>query len=219
MHSFRPRISISTALLLMTIVALTLAVAQAWREVGPLQIRIRALENETGYLAVEDPSKIYALAVHNVADDSNTWKWRVHLPPDRKYLLHMTAAKLDHQNVPNIADSTFWLESGDLVIEAAAVKDQDGNWILRNAIEHRNPDGSQGDRSSSSVNLGPDAPWANGNTISSGIGQSDGPLDPEKRLELLRVRANDPTMAKRGATTITPKPTNGLLIWIDQRQP
>ena len=78
MPNFRPRISILTALLLMTILAMAIVVAQQWREVGPLRSEVRRLRDELGQLSIEDPTKLHAIEVRT--KDAMIWKWRIWVP-------------------------------------------------------------------------------------------------------------------------------------------
>ncbi|MCI0492400.1 MAG: hypothetical protein L0Z07_05650, partial [Planctomycetes bacterium] len=54
---FRPRFTLLTLLLLMTIVAMAIAMIQLWREVGPLRADNRRLRQEFGYLSIRDENK------------------------------------------------------------------------------------------------------------------------------------------------------------------
>jgi hypothetical protein len=81
MYHWRPRLSLLSALLLMTIVGLSIAVTQLWREVGPLRAKVSLLRNETGRLSVDDPTQIHAIEVRT--SEPLLWKWRVWVPDGR----------------------------------------------------------------------------------------------------------------------------------------
>src|SRR3954462_9081750 len=85
MPRFRPRFSLLTVILLMTVVGLTIIVAMFWREIGPLRADNRRMRDELGYLNIDDPTKAYAVQLKTLGDD--TWKWRIYLPPGGKYQL------------------------------------------------------------------------------------------------------------------------------------
>ena len=95
MRPYRPRISILTALLLMTILGMAIVIVQLWREVGPLRAEVRQLRIESGRLTIDDPDKIHAMAVHSADTESKSWKWRMYLPAGHKYYLHSLSAKID----------------------------------------------------------------------------------------------------------------------------
>ena len=82
MHRFRPRISLLSALLFMTIAGMAIVIVQLWREVGPLRAEVRRLRNELGVLTVENPSRLHAIEVRT--KDEMIWKWRIWVPERRR---------------------------------------------------------------------------------------------------------------------------------------
>jgi hypothetical protein len=78
MTRLRPRFSLLSAILLMTIVGFSIVTIQLWREVGPLRLEVRQLRDEAGRLSVEAPDKIHAiqLRTHNEL----AWEWKVWIP-------------------------------------------------------------------------------------------------------------------------------------------
>jgi hypothetical protein len=85
MSRFRPRISLLTALLLMTILALVLVIVQLGRKLGPLTAEVHQLRQYAGHLSIDDASRIQAIEVRQ--PDPNLWRWRLYLPPGRQYKL------------------------------------------------------------------------------------------------------------------------------------
>jgi hypothetical protein len=85
MPRFRPRLSLLTALLFMTIAGMALVIARLWREVGPLRGEVRELRQFVGELSIDDKTKILAIEVRQ--PDPNFWHWRVYLPPGKEYKL------------------------------------------------------------------------------------------------------------------------------------
>ncbi|MCI0332835.1 MAG: hypothetical protein L0228_06395 [Planctomycetes bacterium] len=83
MPRFRPRISLLSALLLMTIAGMALVIVQLWREIGPLRAEVQSLRTELGYLNIEDPTKAQAIQLQT--GEMRHWKWRIYLPPGRDY--------------------------------------------------------------------------------------------------------------------------------------
>ena len=82
----RFRFSIRSILLAITFLGLLLAVAQLWREVGPLREEVRRLRVETGQLTVDDPKRIHGFQIPTHEND--TWRWRIYLPPGKGYTLY-----------------------------------------------------------------------------------------------------------------------------------
>jgi hypothetical protein len=85
MPRFRPRFSLLTALLLMTIVGMAIVLVQLWREVGPLRLENRQMRTELGQLTIDVASQVQAIEVRQ--PDPNLWRWRLYLPPGGKYQL------------------------------------------------------------------------------------------------------------------------------------
>ena len=52
MPRIRARISLLTALLLITIAGMAIVIVQLWRKVEPLQAEVRNLRRELGYLSI-----------------------------------------------------------------------------------------------------------------------------------------------------------------------
>lgn len=78
MPRFRPRISLLSALLLMTIAGMAIVIVQLWQEVGPLREEVIQRRAEMGQLYVTDTSKAHAIGVDWDAD--GVWRWRIFLP-------------------------------------------------------------------------------------------------------------------------------------------
>ena len=135
----RPRISLLTALLLTTIVGLTIVVALFWREIGPLRTEVRLLRNETGRLLVEDVDDIYAVALRPLAPgETGAWSWRVYLPPGQSYRVRAgVAPKLDKLPIPTVAvgDMESLLEPGEHVLRIDLQNTPDEAWRLRYSQE------------------------------------------------------------------------------------
>jgi hypothetical protein len=80
--SLRPRLSLLSAILLMTIAGMAIVLVQLWREVGPLRDDNRRLRDEVGELTISDPSKIHAIEVR--MKEPLIWKFHVWVPEGQK---------------------------------------------------------------------------------------------------------------------------------------
>jgi hypothetical protein len=85
MRSFRPRISLLSALFLLTIAGMAIFIVQLWREVGPLRAEVRRLRDEVGAISIDDPTQVHAIQIET--SDDLLWKWRIWLPENRVYVL------------------------------------------------------------------------------------------------------------------------------------
>jgi hypothetical protein len=154
MPLLRPRISLRNLLLIMTCVALALALRQTRNSIGPMQAEIAALRTELGYLTIDDPTKINAIQVHT--GDPLIAQWRIYLPPRRTYRVRAASGF-----VPDAIQRTEWLNklrksdfvadvgaaeiSGEFTLTARLVKQAD-EWRLQlepgesTTIQQRNDD-------------------------------------------------------------------------------
>lgn len=139
MKVIRPRISMLTILLLLTIIALSVTLWQTGYEVMPLRTQAKNLRRELGQFLVEDSTKIHARGAQGVY--SRVWKWQLYLPVGRSYVLNIFEGQL-----PEIPpdDKQGWLKtvrnsakgfSGDLINGQYSVdvslEQYDGKWWCR----------------------------------------------------------------------------------------
>jgi hypothetical protein len=127
MPRIRPRLSLLTALLLMTIVGLAIVVVQFWLEIRPLRNEVRDLRNEVGRLSIDDDSKLHAIEVRT--GEEHMWKWRAWVPEGENVELHSQWGKVPRIGVPAF-QNTLALESGEQWITLTAKRDQEsGQWV------------------------------------------------------------------------------------------
>ena len=58
--------------------------------IASLDRKQKRLERYEGNLEITDPSKAHVVAVKDLIQPRNRWKWRVYLPSSKKYRLHWT---------------------------------------------------------------------------------------------------------------------------------
>jgi hypothetical protein len=88
----RPRISLRTSLLVMTCIALAIVLWKTYRHVVAMRNEIQGLNNDLGYLTIDDPLSIYAMSPPDFGQLD--WSWRIYLPPGRKYRLYCYSGNL-----------------------------------------------------------------------------------------------------------------------------
>lgn len=106
----RPRLSLLSALLIMTIVGMAIVIVQLWREVSPLRKETRRLRDEVGELSIEDDTKIHAIEVRT--RDPLTWKFRVWVPQGQKVKVRARWGDVPRTGVPE-AKAGFDLNEGE----------------------------------------------------------------------------------------------------------
>lgn len=221
----RPRLSLSTALLLLTIVGMAIVMVRLWIEVEPLRADNRRLRGEIGELTVDDPTKIYAMQLSRAGFRS--WRFRVYLPvtsSQKPYWLRIATA-----GIPLSGPAEQWsgsgstLPSGEHVIDVDVLpeKDSDGRNIV---VVTRGTDESHTSMKSDQYpDFEPKEP-ADYSWGWQSVGSEQEVFDPTSPVTLLRFRPQRKTVLGRDSQgRITQwqngeinEPTEGLFIWIDQ---
>jgi hypothetical protein len=126
----RPRVSILTALLTMTIFGMAIVLAQLWRELAPLRIEVQHLRDQVGVLTISDAAKIHAISVPT--DTEGVWKWRVYVPTGQKAVLLGKWGDIARAGYPNAAHQAA-LGDGEQIISLTIKKlnPQSDSWIGR----------------------------------------------------------------------------------------
>lgn len=220
---FRPRISILTAFLLMTIIGLLLVVVQLWREVAPLRAANRLMRTELGFLTIEDPNKALAISVQT--NSGNEWRWRVYLPPGGEYSISAYSGNMPDQGK---LQAEAWVDAarlsgsgisssgtsvqGEFLIDARIDK-VDGHWTFR-----VNPAGSM------TVSQPPDDWMSNDgmtSVVSSISSKSQTEFQPGEPIILMHLSKRPMIELPGGGRTSAP-PTGsakGIALWIEQAPP
>ena len=100
MPTLRPRISILTALLLTTIVAMTITLVQFWREVAPLRSENKRLNEERGTLVIGDPSQLHAIRIPSRFAGEGRQSFRVFVPPRQTYMAFVHVNSVPKAGLP-----------------------------------------------------------------------------------------------------------------------
>ena len=204
MPNFRPRISILTALLLMTLLAMALVIAQQWREVGPLRAEVQELREQVGVLKIEDPAKIHAIAVPS--DAEGVVRWRVYVPAGTTAVLRAKGGDIARTGYP---EGKFQrdLGAGEHLLKFTAEKHgSHGSWVA----EIKSP------QSYSMIALGfkDEDLFGTGMLESQRVSSKTETMNKSGKLTLVRTRYAPPGNSQIVATE-TPLP--GFIIWLDKK--
>ena len=220
-RSYRPRFSILSALLVLTIAALAVTVWRQNSELSPLQQEVRHLRQELGHLTIDDENKIYAIRVPS--RDSDTNRFRVYLPKNRKFILGSRI-----QTIPGRVPSQSrkdWLESlsgigskssidsGEFTIDVEVKRDaaKGDHWNLHHSIN------GQGGGF-----VGSEMPWLNDRRrwtteADAGFDQQT-ERDADDGLVLFELRQGN-LKELTGGYSVTPadksKEQPGVMLWIE----
>ena len=130
MLSVRPRFSLLTILLLMTIAGLSLVVWRQWQDVGPLREEVRRLRAEVGALAIDDKSKVHAIEV--LTSEPLTWRWRVWLPTAAGAQVHIQFGGVPRDGFPETRHTVTLHGGGEQTINMTVRRDPiSDKWICR----------------------------------------------------------------------------------------
>jgi hypothetical protein len=100
MLNFRPRISILTALLLMTILCMAMVVTHLWHEVGPLRIENKRLNEERGTLVISDPNLLHAIRIPDRFAGEDRTSFRVYVPKGQRYVAFAQVNEIPKTGLP-----------------------------------------------------------------------------------------------------------------------
>jgi hypothetical protein len=203
----RPRISILTALLLMTILGMALAIVQLWRELVPLRAELRQLRDETGRLSISDPQKMHAIGVRT--NEPLLWKWRIWVPEGAKVFLGAKWGDVPATGVPTNAQMDQ-LDPGEQWIEMRVDQDpKDNSW--RASLESK--------RWKHPIPLPPEScwwTWPNAGLMIDGVlfetGSEGKPGEPFIVTRDRRDQSNGSVQLQSSKA-----PSAGFIIWLERK--
>jgi hypothetical protein len=199
MSRFRPRVSLLSVLVLLTIASMAIVIVQLWRELGPLREEVRRLRDETGTLVVEDPTKLHAIRVDT--HDDMLWKWRIWVPAGSAYNLRATGAPIPKDGFPTRGAMMSLHEPGEQYIEYRIDKyPRNDQW--RGTLRTRD--------SSVGSDIHPWVTWDTRTSRSNGVSTRAQTFEPGKKALLLRFR----TSQKSNAQDVE-DPAEGFMVWLE----
>jgi hypothetical protein len=223
MPRLRPRISLLSALLLMTIVGLSIVTIQLWREIEPLRAQVRSMRTELGLLNIDDPSVAHAIQLGT--READHWKWRIYLPEIGSYDYELVVydgtipPRMPGKNWYNMvrknASGMSTAMGGGEFVFSVELEKQGDRWLVRTS---RGVDRRGG---VSSVN----GDWLSNREGGHGITSSAGydaatTYSPGQPIHLMTLLEQVETKNGTMTTWSTPTgPANGIVIWIEQLLP
>lgn len=180
---------------------------------------LKRYRTEFGHLSIEDPTKIYVLAVD--PHQELTWQWRVYIPPGEKYELCSICRDIpgitfqpDNLKFPKQRSSHYPIEDGELLITISIQRDGQDRWRFHRVLQN-----AQGERSDMSWGVRDEdmAPIISDKTVKdmrgTFLGTSQMAFDVGNNVLLLKFQAR-PSM-----TTVTEDETAGLMFWLSPVDP
>jgi hypothetical protein len=203
------RFSLRTLLLLTAIVALAVSHFITSMRLRTLSEENRLLRQEVNRFPLQDESVLHVAALQST--DGLTWRWRLHVPENGKFVVRTEYANLPQRGLPTklgyVGDE---LPKGDVHVTVTVQKDRDQRWTVVTLIP------------APKVKSRFFVPESNSTWIeqraSFGVRQMgmDGiKVIPRGEVaELLRVRQSK--IVANGVTVDT-NPTDGVMVWIEEQ--
>lgn len=214
-------------MLLVTIVAMAVAIWQQHLKYAPLVEELRTLRDELGHLTIDDPAKPHAIEVET--NEENHWRWRVYIPDGSNYGVSCYSNYIPQFGIPEKKGSGGWstLPPGEHRFDLWVEPDQSNRDLLKVRFNRFGAGGVKMNISKRKLD------WiyneeTQGSTYSwSTVGKQTKSFRLDEPIVLFRLRPYVPKVSGRDANgrptgwtheTIT-EPCDGLMIWIDQRGP
>lgn len=173
------------------------------------QAEISRLRGELGYLTIDDRSKVHVLQL--VTRDDFHWKWRVYLPPGKKWALCSGLGDIPLRGYQNVRSGWSSIPDGEYTIEVYFDRDDEGQ---RRFVIRRNEG-----KTSMSVEEAKfqQLKAAGHSTISAGSSKTH-TLEPVGPIQLIRLRqhrelpSNPPGTRSFGSSD---DPASGFVVWLE----
>lgn len=214
------RFSLATLLLIITIIALTIAFFNATSALTKARSELTTLRNELRILDPSETDKMRAIEIP--AFGQSQWRWKIDLPDNEKFVLRWAYNDIPaDDSMPTQIDPVFnhpkfyapELPSDEFTLLISA-HEQDGRWYLGVTTESSSGSGGMDFETEMKAN---DSSWLarhGGNCIHALAGKQETAVNPiDTSFVLLRYRKG--LSPKPGVTAMDPNPTDGVLIWIE----
>ena len=132
--NFRPRISLLSFLLGISLVAVGISNWQNSQRLQSMTSELLKLRSEAGYLTVDDKTKFHALAVES--GDPNIWKWRIFIPKGTRYQWNIACENIPQSTPPakpgtsSVSNEPYWETDTNVLVTAQLKEADSGDWRL-----------------------------------------------------------------------------------------
>jgi len=215
MIRLRPRFSLATLLLGVTMACLLAALAatsaklrQVRAELAAAQAQLAEYRVQFGYVDISDPSKLHAACIPTTTPW--LWMWRVYVPAEGRWKLRFQTNQIEPHGFSGDLGGSMPLPPGEGILYARVTRDAKRRLVFR-----------VGQRGGSSCTYGLPDDWLRRNPgwLPEGVFARSGTVvaEPNKPLVLLRFRATREEREKDGTGRVIRAPdgpTDGVLVWI-----
>jgi len=132
--SKRGTFSLRTLLLLVVIACLAIGLYVVGSRLSDANRELSTRRTEAGVFAVDDRSKVHALAVDT--GEPNTWRWRLFIPQGQKYSWNISASDIPKDDVPSQAGASgysneeYWDRDNEVMVTAKLRQLDGGDWQM-----------------------------------------------------------------------------------------
>jgi hypothetical protein len=228
----RPRLSISTALLLLTIAGMAIVIARLWREVGPLREVNKRLSEERGTLVIGDPNQLHAIKIPARFAGEGRESFRVYVPRGQSYIafVHVNDVpkaglperkKLpDHAGILGGSHGRLFarLDSGEHTVSLRRVRRGDGADVVL-VVGFASPNISLDASANTSKDRWPTELPETYSVFEDGVGAKTVAAEGTEPLVLLRRRILGVSRESTYVSYTRPEPDfplDGALLWVER---
>ncbi len=204
--------SLRNLVLLLTVLALAIALFKSQYELGKAKTELVTLRNQMRYLSGDNNTDIHVINVP--ALNPREWRWRIDLPEKGKYQLRVAFDQIPLSGLPAPRPQTIFF--GELPKEefmfSVGIHQVDGDWKMN----WRTDAADANDRNWQITIDSQNTEWlakSGGTSLQIAGNKATESGSPDAPFPLLRYRQ----ALKVNPTTIAqdPNPANGILIWIE----
>ncbi|MCO6044499.1 hypothetical protein NG895_11340 [Aeoliella sp. ICT_H6.2] len=194
------RFSLLALPLLTTIVGLGTTVVLLYSSRSELRGELKEMRESRGQLYIEDRTKLHAISI--ASPGSRHWRWRIYIPPGKRYQLNMHGGPVPKEGLPDSGEISDVLEPGEHVVAYRVIEDSaDGEPIGTLEIDDFSRSGGKH----------PWAEWVDWRGRTQDVGPYTQSFEPTEPVVMLRHRVS--ATAKKSSTI--EDPSAGLLIWLE----
>jgi hypothetical protein len=217
----RAKFSLRTLLIVVALVCFAIGTYVVGTRLANAEREVRKLRNESGFLTIDDRSKVHVIALG--VDEANTWRWRLFIPKGHQYSWNIAAEKIPKNDVPEkaeirgISNEAYWEQDNEVLVTARLRQGEDKNWRL--SVESRIGD-SKNQMSGAALQIAKEKmQWMIDGRASSTDGRVTGDrgvavFDPKGPIILLQRRPTE--RQPDGSYLPSPNPMPGYMVWLKE---
>jgi hypothetical protein len=232
MPRFRPRISLLTALLLITIAGMAIVIVQLWRDVGPLRAENKRLKEERGTLVIGDRKSLHAIGIPDRFAGEGRQSFRLYVPEGQLYFARVQVNEIPKESLPELTKlpahagilGSFQgrlharLGPGEHTVTVRKVRRGDRSDIQL-VVKFASPPVPLDASAMTSKDRWPTVTPETYSVFKEGVGATTVAVEGTESLVLLRQRIMGVSSESLNVSYTTPEPDfplDGVLLWVER---